>query len=109
MITRKEFYCCYIIIALLMIGDIFCTDSGFLELKRARIETRDSIMEVQRDSALALALKKELAADSLQAIVNIRNLDINNIKKKYANEKKNIMVLGADSTLSYFLRTTRGN
>lgn len=92
-----------------MIGNIFCTDSGFLELKRARIETQDSIMEVQRDSALALVLKKELAADSLQAIVNRINLDVNNIKKKYANEKKNIMVLGADSTLSYFLRTTGGN
>ena len=105
MISRLEFYLCIAAIAGILIFSIYSTDSSISEIQRARIETTDSVLQVQKDSAFARALKYELKADSLQASINRKNLDIQNIKKKYGNEKKNVLMLGADSSLSLFERT----
>lgn len=105
MISRIEFYSCFVILTCILIFSIYSTDNSISGIERARIETIDSILQVQKDSAFARALKYELKADSLQATINRKKLDINNIKKKYENEKKNVLVLNADSTLSLFERT----
>ena len=109
MITRKEFYLCWGIIAALIIGNIFSDDISSLDLKRAKIDARDSVIQEQINSTLARSLSAELKADSIQALLNRKNLDIQTIKKKTQDEKKNVLILNADSTLSYFLRTTGGN
>lgn len=105
MITRAEFYCCFVIVMALIIGNIFFTDKQFLDIKRAKIETLDSILQVQRDSAMAKALQAEMKADSVQALLNRKNLDIQTIKKKTQDEKKNVLILNSDSTLSLFTRS----
>lgn len=106
MISRIEFYACFIILILIIgFSTYVSTYDPAGEAEKARLQARDSLLLVQRDSAFARALKKELIGDSLQAIVNRRNLDLNNIKKKYANEKKNVSVLGADSSLLFFQRS----
>jgi len=105
MISRIEFYIVICFISAIFLFSIFYTSDTEVITERIRIEARDSIYQVQRDSALTLSLKYELKADSLQAIINRKNLDINNIKKKYENEKKNVLILCADSTLSLFERS----
>jgi len=105
MISRIEFYCCICIIAGILVFSIYSTDNSISEIQKARIDARDSILAVQKDSALVRALKFELKADSLQAVINRKKLDIKIIQKKYENEKKNVLVLGADSTLSLFERS----
>lgn len=105
MISRVEFYTCILIIAGIFIFSNWPTDHSGNDVKKARIETRDSIIQVQKDSAFARALKFELKADSLQTVVNRKNLDLNIIYKKIENEKKNVLVLNADSTLSFFERS----
>lgn len=104
MISRAEFYTCFILLAAIIIGSVISTDTQLTDIKRAKIEVRDSILEVQRDSAMAKALQSELKADSIQAILNRKKLDIQIIHKKYETEKKNVLVLNADSSLSYFTR-----
>lgn len=104
MISRIEFYICMCILSGAMIFTI-CSIGNPSSGQRAGIEVRDSILQVQKDSALAQALKYGLKADSLQAILNRKKLDIKNIQKKYENEKKNVLVLSADSTLSLFERS----
>lgn len=106
MISRIEFYAS-IILLILIIGfsTYVSTYDPMGEREKARLKSQDSLLLVQRDSALARSLKHELIGDSLQAIVNRRNLDLNNIKKKYQNEKKNVSVLGADSSLLFFQRS----
>ncbi len=106
MISRIEFYACFIILILIIgLSSYVSTYDPGAESEKIRIQTLDSMYQVQRDSALTRAMQNELRGDSLQAIVNRRNLDINNIKKKYANEKKNVSVLGADSSLLFFQRS----
>lgn len=105
MISRIEFYICFTLLIALMIGNIFSTDSQTAEIQRAKTETLDSILQVQRDSALAKALQAEMKADSIQALLNRKNLDIQTIKNKTQDEKKNVLILNADSTLSLFTRT----
>lgn len=106
MISRIEFYACFIILILIIgFSTYVSTYDPVGEVEKGRLKSRDSLLLVQRDSAFARALKNELIGDSLQAIVNRRNLDLNNIKKKYANEKKNVSVLGADSSLLFFQRS----
>ena len=109
MISRIEFYAAFSILCGIIILAIWSTDFYRYENERAKIETRDSVLQVQKDSALARAIQYELRADSLQAVVNRKKLDMQIIHKKYETEKKNVLVLNADSTLSYFLRTTGGN
>lgn len=106
MISRIEFYASFIILIMIIGFSTYLNtyDPGG-EAEKARLQARDSLLVVQRDSAFARSLKKELRGDSLQAIVNRRNLDINNMKKKHANEKKNVSVLGADSSLLFFQRS----
>lgn len=106
MITRAEFYASFLLL-ILVIGfasyvNVYDPQN---EAEKARIEARDSIILVQRDSAYGRALKFELRADSFQAIANRKNLDLNIIRKKIDNEKKNVLSLGADSTLSFFQRS----
>lgn len=104
MITRIEFYgIC--VIALIIVFSIRSIDTSNAEKAKAQAETRDSILAVQKDSAMTRALKFELKADSLQAVINRKKLDIKIIQKKYENEKKNVLVLDADSTLSLFERS----
>lgn len=105
MITRIEFYAGIAIIAGILIFSIWSTDNSVLEIQKARIETKDSMLRVQKDSAFARALQYELKADSLQATINRKKLDLKIIQNKYENEKRNVLVLGADSTLSLFERT----
>lgn len=102
MISRAEFYTCFIILCGIVIFSVISTDSQFLEIKRAKIDARDSMLAVQKDSALARALQFEIKADSLQAVINRKKLDMQLIHKKYETEKKNVLVLDADSSLSYF-------
>ena len=109
MISRIEFYIGYFILCGIVIFSIWSVDNTVASIERARIEVRDSVLQVQKDSALARAMQYELKADSLQAVVNRKKLDMQIIHKKYETEKKNVLILNADSTLSYFLRTTRGN
>lgn len=106
MISRIEFYIvsCFLS-GILLFFISYNQDDTSDNTERARIEAMDSIYQVQRDSALALSLQYELKADSLQAIINRKKLDINNIRKKYENEKKNVLILSADSTLSLFERS----
>lgn len=110
MISRAEFYASFIVL-IMVIG--FASYVNLYDPKAdeetARIEAQDSIILVQRDSAFSRALKFELRSDSFEAIANRRNLDLNIIRKKTQDEKKNVLVLGADSTLSFFLSTTGGN
>lgn len=105
MISRAEFYTCIIILAGILLFSIWPPDHSKDEAEKARIQTRDSMIQVQKDSAFTRALKFELKADSLQAVVNRKNLDLNIIHKKIENEKKNVLVLNADSTLSFFQRS----
>lgn len=106
MISRAEFYTCIVILAGVLIYSLHpWEDPGHSEAEKARIDTRDSVIQVQRDSAFGRALKFELKADSLQAQLNRKNLDLNIIHKKIENEKKNVRVLNADSTLSFFERS----
>lgn len=106
MISRVEFYIvsCFLC-GILLFFIHYTTINTVKDKERARIEARDSIYQVQRDSALALSLQHELKADSLQQIINRKKMDINNIRKKYENEKKNVLILSADSTLSLFERS----
>lgn len=105
MISRIEFYTCMVI--LWGIGIFFYSTAGNVgeDAEKARLRMQDSILQVQRDWKLNEALKYELAADSMQAVINRKNLDINLMKKKYENEKKNALLLRADSTLSLFERS----
>lgn len=106
MISRAEFYASFIFLILVIgMASYFNLYDPTAESEKVRLKTLDSIYQVQMDSAFSSALKNELRGDSLQAIINRRNLDITNIKKKYDNEKKNVSVLGADSSLSFFQRS----
>ena|ERR1035437_5531139 len=105
MVTRIEFYAGICIIAAILIFSINSIDNSFSEIKKARIETKDSMLTVQKDSAISRALIFELKADSLQAVINRKKLDIKDIQKKYEKEKKNMLVLNADSTLALFERS----
>lgn len=106
MISRAEFYASFLLL-ILLIGCVSYLNyhDPMYESEKARIETRDSIILVQRDSAFKRSLMFELRADSFQAIANRKNLDLKNIHKKIENEKKNVLSLGADSTLSFFQRS----
>lgn len=105
MISRIEFYTGLCILAGILIFSIYSTDNSLSEIKKARIEARDSILTVQKDSAIAKALRSEMKADSLQAMINRKKLDINTIQKKYEKEKNHVLVLDADSTLALFERS----
>lgn len=103
MITRAEFYISCLIILAFIAGGFYITH------KPAPVPgqtDQSAIWQVQRDSLLAAALAKDLKADSLQAVINRRDLDIKEIKKKYEGIKKDILVLSPDSTLRLFLRST---
>lgn len=105
MISRFEYYAGIILLAVMLIYSNISTDISIDEIQKARINARDSILQVQRDSALNRSLQFELKADSLQSVINRKKLDLQIIKKKYENEKKNVLVLNADSTLSLFMRS----
>ena len=105
MISRAEFYTCICILAGILIYSMHPWEDSGDAAEKARIETRDSVIQVQKDSAFTRALKFELRGDSLQALLNRKNLDLNIIHKKIENEKKNVLSLGADSTLSFFQRS----
>lgn len=106
MISRIEFYVCIcILMIVLLASSIAPWIKSNVDMERAKIESLDSIYQVQRDSAYARALKFELKADSLQATINRKNLDLTIIRKKTENEKKNVLVLSADSSLSLFERS----
>lgn len=109
MISRAEFYTCITILAGILLFSIWYPDHSKDEAEKARIETRDSMIQVQKDSAFTRALKFELKADSLQAVINRKNLDLTIIHKKIENEKKNVISLNADSTLSLFQRSVTKN
>lgn len=103
MLKRIEFYTVSIILAALIvlnfIASIRTPDPG------TPVTNTEFLLQAERDSLLAAALSKDLKADSLQAVINRRDLDIKLIQKKYATPKKNVLVLGADSSLSVFLRS----
>lgn len=105
MISRVEFYTCMAVLCGIIFFFSYPQDNTSGDLEKTRLRMQDSLFQVQRDSALQRSLKFELAADSLQAVINRRNLDIKLIHKKYENEKKNVLLLSADSTLSLFERS----
>lgn len=105
MISRIEFYASLIILAGIMVFSIYSNNTSIADIQRARTEVKDSVLQVQRDSAIKRSMKFELHADSLQAILNRKKLDLQIIKKKYETDKKNVLVLDADSTLSLFMRS----
>lgn len=109
MISRTEFYTCICILIGILIYSMDPWDDSRSEAEKAKIETRDSMIQVQKDSAFTRALKFELKADSLQAVINRKNLDLTIIHKKIENEKKNVISLNADSTLSLFQRSVTKN
>ena len=88
-----------------MVSSISKWDIADSDRKKGQLEALDSIYQVQRDSAFARALKFELKADSIQSVLNRKNLDLNIIRKKTENEKKNVLILSADSSLSLFERS----
>lgn len=106
MITRKELYSFFLIIVGIFIFDICTTHNAIEEIRRDRIEVRDSALTIQKDSALARAIKYEKKADSLQATIDRKDANYKKVQKKIEDEKKNVLVLGADSTLSVFERST---
>lgn len=107
MVSRIEFYSGIIIVCGILIYSIYSTDTSLLDIKRARIETIDSMLQITRDSAISKAMKYELKSDSLVSVINRRNVDFRNNKNKYENEKKNVLVLSPDSTLNFFVRATK--
>jgi biopolymer transport protein ExbD len=93
-----------VLLAVVLLFVMTCNDHH--NEQEAKIEQRDSVLEAQRDSALELVLKSDLRGDSLQTVINRRELDIQELKAKFKHEKENILQLNADSTLRYFLRAT---
>lgn len=106
MITRQELYFCFIVLVGIFVFDIFSTHNAIEEIQKGRIEVRDSVLTIQKDSALARAIQSQKKADSLQQIIDRKDANYKKVQKKIEDEKKNVLVLGADSTLSVFERST---
>lgn len=105
MISRVEFYACLCIIAGILIYLMNPGKDPGIEAEMARIEIRDSIIQAQKDSAFNRAMKYELQADSLQALLNRKNLDLSIIHKRIENEKNAMLHVHVDSVLAYFQRS----
>lgn len=106
MITRAEFYIGILIIAGLVAYLLYGTRAEY-EIEKAKIEAQDSILTIQRDSALAMAMKKDMKSDSLMKVVERQNEDLKKVHEKYIYIKENIVRLNADSSLAWFLRAVR--
>lgn len=105
MISRAEFYIVIGFLSITILLSLYSNHTYVEQIQRAKIETIDSVLQVQKDSAFARALQYEIKADSLQAVINRKKLDIQNIRYKYEKEKKNVLILNADSTLRLFERS----
>lgn len=103
-ITRLEFWAAIILLGGLVIYSLFPNNNNSLEIKKARIEVRDSVLLVQRDSAIHQSLRSELRGDSLQAIINRKNLDLKQVHEKYIYLEKSVAKLPIDSAVAFFLR-----
>ena len=97
MVSRKEFYIAVALVILLIVYFNYNKETAPEDIQIARIQTRDSIF--------ATALKKDLKSDSLQAVINMKDLQLNNLPIKYVSIKENIVKLDADSALSFFLQS----
>lgn len=105
MITRTEFYVSVAVILAVFAYVIFNNDNSKSEAKIAAIEMRDSVLQSQRDSAVHCSAVLDLKSDSLQAVINTKNLEIKEVKQKYVVIKEKVNKLSADSSLSFFLRS----
>lgn len=105
MISRIEFYTCIVILCSLVAFSYLPQPNADEEVQKALLRMQDSILQEQQDWKLNAALKFELAADSMQAVINRKDLDFTLIQKKYEKEKNNVLLLNADSTLSFFERS----
>lgn len=104
MISRAEFYIGILIIAGLIVYLLLGNRSEY-EIKKAKIEVRDSVLLAQRDSALSAAMKKDMRSDSLMKVIERQNADLKKTHEKYIYIKETIMQLPADSSLAFFLCT----
>lgn len=105
MISRIEFYTCIAALCGVLIFFSYPKENTDADVQKAILRMQDSILQEQRNWKINAALKYELAADSMQAIINRKDLDFTLMKKKHENEKKNVLLLNADSTLSFFERS----
>lgn len=103
MISRAEFYICFLLIGA-MLGYLIWGGNSSTSAERARIEMRDSVLTAQRDSALAHADKKDMRSDSLQSVINRQTIDLQKTHEKYIYIKEAVVRLSADSSLAWFLR-----
>ena len=105
MISRIEFYICMAILCGILIFSSYSPDNTDGDVEKALLRMQDSILQDQRNWKINAALQYELAADSMQAVINRKDLDFNLMQKKHEKEKKNVLLLSADSTLSFFKRS----
>jgi hypothetical protein len=105
MITRTEFYVSIVVILGVLAYVIFNNDNTKNEAQIAAIEMRDSVYQSQRDSAIKCSLKLDIKSDSLQSVINTKDLQLKQVKEKYVVIKEKVNKLSADSSLSFFLRS----
>lgn len=105
MISRYEFYIVVLIICALFLYLNYSSDTYSYEVKKAKLEVKDNIIMLQRDSALALAMSNEKLGDSLILIINKKNANIDLITKKHEKEKNSIRSMDANDALRFFIST----
>ena len=102
MISRVEFYISVVVVIGIVFYLSYFSNTSMYEAEKAKLEARDSLLTIQRDSALAKAMMYDMKSDSLTSVINRKKLDIDLINKKYEKEKNSIRTLDADSTLRFF-------
>lgn len=102
MITRNDIIVILFLIAAFIAYYIFDGGNKPADVKRIKIEMRDSVIIAQRDSAITRAIFHEARADSLQKILDKQSYGISQIEKKYNAKKNHINSLPVDSVLDIF-------
>ena|SRR3990167_1306044 len=106
MLSRIEFYLSIGAICGLLIYSLYSNDVSSLDMEKAKLQARDSMLTNSRDSAISRSLALEIMGDSLNSVINRKKLDIELIKKKHEKQKNIVRSLDADSSLSMFIRAT---
>ncbi len=103
MISKKEFYVGLAVVIAILIYIAWPIDSTKSDVEIAKLQTRDSILTAQNDSLKSAVLVLSIKGDSLQSVINTKNLQLKEIKVKYVKVKDNVSKLSPDSTVLYFL------
>lgn len=105
MITRTEFYIAIVVIAGLIAYIIWGGHKNTsLDVKKAGIEIRDSVLVCQRDLAMRLAGLGDKKSDSLQMVIDRQKQSQTQVHEKYIYIEKAVVRFSADSSLAWFLR-----